>query len=227
MSDVLPVSAAELRHPVALRVSLKSGDGALHAPQVRLSPAPVKGSLGESHRVTICLCENTGDFGKNMAESTMPIGEQPSSAHRAHSASRSARFRRLLWHRSEVGGDVALLALRVGFGLALALAHGYGKLTNPERFLHGLAMNQFPLPGLFGWAAIGSEFLGGLLLALGFFTRPAAALVLVTMGVAAFDIHAEDPFAKRELALAYAVVAFALLLAGPGRFALDRRWFRS
>ncbi|HEY6077658.1 MAG TPA: DoxX family protein [Polyangiaceae bacterium] len=132
-------------------------------------------------------------------------------------------WRQLLTISSDKAHDAALLVLRVTFGVALALAHGYGKAVSPERFLQGLTTRGFPLPGLFGWAAIASELLGGLLLALGLLTRPAAALVLITLSVAAFDIHAADPFAKRELALAYVSVALAILIAGPGRFSLDRR----
>lgn len=142
-------------------------------------------------------------------------------------ASIAARSQRVLVHSSATALDSGLLVLRVGFGLALALAHGFGKVSSPERFLQSLAAKDFPLPGFFGWAAIASEFLGGLLLALGLLTRPAAAFVLITLGVAAFDIHAHDPFAKRELALAYVAVALALLIAGPGRFSLDRRLFRA
>jgi putative oxidoreductase len=42
------------------------------------------------------------------------------------------------------------------------------------------------------------------------------------MAVAAFVVHAGDPWAKKELALLYAVPYLALLLAGGGRFALER-----
>ena len=117
--------------------------------------------------------------------------------------------------------DLALVVLRVFFGLALALTHGRTKLNTPARFIEGLSKHGFPLPQVFGWAAILSEFLGGLLLAFGLLTRPAATFVLVTLGVAAFDFHSADPFAKRELALAYAVVALALAIAGPGRYSID------
>ena len=137
----------------------------------------------------------------------------------------AAGWRRLLTQTSPLGIDLGLLVVRASFGLALALAHGYGKLVNPERFIQGLTTRGFPLPGFFGWAAIVSEFVGGLLLALGLLTRPAAALVLVTLSVAAFDVHADDPFKKKELALAYAVVGLALLVTGAGRLSLDQHLF--
>jgi len=122
--------------------------------------------------------------------------------------------------------DLALLILRVGFGAALSLTHGRLKLLAPARFIDGLSTRGFPLPLFFGWAAILSEFAGGLLLAAGLLTRPAATFVLITLGVAAFDFHSADPFAKRELALAYGVVALAVAIAGPGRYSLDS-WLAS
>ncbi len=147
--------------------------------------------------------------------SVPPPGETPSQA----------SGRRLLARLASAtpwAYDLAFLALRLAFGSALALSHGLGKLEAPDHFILGLAKRGFPLPAMFGWAALLSEFAGGILIALGLFTRPAAAFVLITLTVAALDIHAGDPFAKRELALAYAAVALTLLIAGPGRFSLDR-----
>jgi putative oxidoreductase len=117
--------------------------------------------------------------------------------------------------------DAAALVLRVAFGLTLALAHGLNKLKAPETFLSHVESGGFPAPTLLGWFAILSEFVGGLLLALGLFTRPAAALVASTLFVAAIKVHANDPFAKKELALAYAAVGLAFLIGGAGRYALD------
>jgi len=60
-----------------------------------------------------------------------------------------------------------------------------------------------------------------LLLVVGFLTRPAAFLILVTMYVAAFVRNAGQPFAQQELAVLYGVIVLFFLLAGPGRFSLD------
>ena len=130
------------------------------------------------------------------------------------------------WLTAPSDAALGLLVLRVAFGLSLALAHGLPKLLDPARFIGGLAKRDFPLPEVFGWAAIGAELVGGVLLAIGLLTKPAAALVLITMAVAVLDAHAADPFRKKELALAYGTVALVLLLTGPGRWALDGKLFR-
>jgi putative oxidoreductase len=117
--------------------------------------------------------------------------------------------------------DSAALVLRVAFGVTLASMHGLNKLRAPHVFLDHVVEHGFPAPMLLGWLAILSEFVGGLLLALGLFTRPAAALIATTLLVAAIKVHANDPFARKELALAYAVVGLAFLVGGGGRYALD------
>ncbi len=118
--------------------------------------------------------------------------------------------------------DVGLLVLRLATGFALALSHGYGKLLDPNRFIStAVAGLGLPAPTLFGWLAIFSEFFGGILLALGLLTRPAAFLVLGVMLTAFFGIHAADPFARKELALLYGLIAVAFLLKGSGRYGFD------
>lgn len=116
-----------------------------------------------------------------------------------------------------------LLLLRVvaGFGIA---THGYQKLFGGRMpdFTAGVAAMGFPVPGFFAWAAAISEFLGGILVAIGLKTRAASAFVCATMAVAAFIRHASDPFKVRELALVYLAVFGALALIGPGKFSLDR-----
>lgn len=114
-----------------------------------------------------------------------------------------------------------LLVLRLWFGLALAINHGWPKMTGLEAFASGVAKHGFPVPIVFAVAAAASELVGGLLLAVGLLTRPAAVGVAGTMLVAAFVVHGSDPFTKKEFALCYAAAAIALLIAGPGKLSLD------
>lgn len=117
--------------------------------------------------------------------------------------------------------DVGLLVLRVSAGCAMAFAHGLGKLPPSDGFITKTGELGFPLPELFAWAAALSEFAGGLLIALGLLTRPAAAALLFTMGVAFFGAHAGDAFGDREMAFLYAMISIAFLFTGAGRYSLD------
>jgi putative oxidoreductase len=117
---------------------------------------------------------------------------------------------------------LGLLALRLFAGLAIAFGHGVGKLPPTEGFVEATANVGFPLPVVFAWAAGLSEFLGGLLVALGLMTRPASLFLLITMLVAAFGAHGGEPFGDKEMALLYGAVFLCTLLAGSGRFGLDR-----
>lgn len=123
--------------------------------------------------------------------------------------------------------DVALLVLRVFTGLAMAFGHGLSKVQNPEKAIGAARGLAFPVPEVFGWALIVAEFLGGILLALGLFTRPSAFLIACTMIVAAFMAHASDPFARKEMALLYLTISILFLATGGGRFSIDSLIHRS
>jgi len=110
---------------------------------------------------------------------------------------------------------------RIFFGLTMALAHGLGKFPPPAMMVEGLSGMGLPLPGAMAWAATLSELLGGILIALGLFTRPAALFLAVTMAVAAFVAHGADPFAKKEMALLYMFASIIFLSVGGGRFSVD------
>lgn len=118
--------------------------------------------------------------------------------------------------------DAGLLLVRLFAGLMLAFGHGLGKLPPSERFVSGVAGMGFPLPFLFAWAAALSEFLGGIFVAIGLLTRPAAFFIAMTMTTAAFIRHAPDPFSSKEKALLFLAIALCLVIAGAGRYSIDR-----
>ena len=128
---------------------------------------------------------------------------------------------------NSIGLNIGLFALRVFSGLIMAFGHGIRKIPPSEGFINGAADMGFPLPGFFAWMAGLSEFVGGILIALGLFTRPSALFLGATMFVAGFIRHGEDPFGKMELALIYLCISLALLLTGPGKYSIDKlidRW---
>jgi putative oxidoreductase len=126
---------------------------------------------------------------------------------------------------TETGGktaDLGLLTLRLGAGGLMAYGHGWGKLTSFSQHAAG-----FPDPLGVGHAAslvltIFAELVCSLAVAAGFATRLSAIPVVFTMIVAAFVVNAGHPFGDKELALLYCLPFLALVLAGGGRYSLDR-----
>lgn len=128
---------------------------------------------------------------------------------------------------SRLPAGIALTLSRVFFGLSISLAHGLAKTPPSETFIGMVDNLGFPLPPVAAWAAALSEMVGGILLALGLLTRPAAFFIIATMLLAAFVVHGSDPFAKKELALLYTAGILPFLVMGGGRFSLDRFFRKS
>ncbi|MCS7078566.1 MAG: DoxX family protein [Chloracidobacterium sp.] len=123
------------------------------------------------------------------------------------------------WLDRLAAGGPLLIRLAVGGAMVI---HGSQKLFgDPGRFIGFVEKIGFPLPTVFGWAAIAAEFLGGIALLLGLMTRWAAVFVAFTMGVAAFVAHANDGFNKQEYPLVLMVGALSLLASGGGALSLD------
>lgn len=122
--------------------------------------------------------------------------------------------------------DIGILLLRVGTGLFMAFGHGLGKIPPSDGFIGSVEKLGLPIPVFFAWMAGLSEFFGGLLIALGLFTRPAAFFWICTMGTAAFIRHAQDPFASKEKALLYLTVGFCLIFTGGGKYSLSKALFK-
>ena len=118
--------------------------------------------------------------------------------------------------------EIAMTGLRVFTGLTMAFAHGIGKIPPSAEFVAGVSGLGFPMPEIAAWLASFAEFGGGIALALGLLTRPAAAMIAVTMTVAAFGVHAMDPFQKKEMALIYLALSLFFALRGSGRLSVDR-----
>ena len=119
--------------------------------------------------------------------------------------------------------SIGLLILRVFVGGFLLYAHGCPKLASFSEKSGG-----FPDPLGIGsptslTLAVFAEVLCALALMLGLFTRAAAIPPLITMLVAAFIVHGDDPFQKKEFALLYAIPFLALILTGAGTYSVDSK----
>lgn len=118
--------------------------------------------------------------------------------------------------------EFGLFLLRFFSGLGIMM-HGQRKLFvgGMDGFTENVANLGFPIPGLFAWVAALSEFLGGVLLALGLGTRIAALFIAGTMIVAAFISSAGASFFAREKALLYLTVMVTFMFTRGGRYSLD------
>lgn len=123
--------------------------------------------------------------------------------------------------------DVGLLLIRVVLGASMVM-HGWPKLFGgPEKWAKvGKAMAVLGVefwPTFWGFMAGFAEAVGGLLVAIGLAFRPASALVAFTMLVAVLrHVDKGDDIGRWSHAAELGTVFFALLLIGPGRYALDR-----
>jgi putative oxidoreductase len=122
--------------------------------------------------------------------------------------------------------------LRIAFGLML-MTHGvpkllgrsHGSMADPMAGSVHLIGNVLHLPAapLIGWFIALLEGVGGLMLAIGFLTRPVAAMVLVQMLVISWILAPTFPWIDRgfEYPLMLAFVALCLVARGSGGCSVD------
>jgi putative oxidoreductase len=117
--------------------------------------------------------------------------------------------------------DWGLLILRLSIGV-LMITHGLPKLTGFNQIVAD--GNFIPILGSI-WLGLAltvmAEFFMSLFLIAGLLTRISVIPLIITMLVAVFVAHANDPFSVKEHALLFLFPYFTLLLAGPGRFSAD------
>jgi len=131
--------------------------------------------------------------------------------------------------------NLASLILRIAIGLCF-IVHGMGKLGivgpgNLTGFTDWLSSLGVPSPRIAARLAMLSEILGGCLLVLGLFHRPACVILILTMLVAITIGHKGGGYLLtntppgNEYALNLSIVLFTLMLLGPGKWSIDAIWF--
>ena len=117
---------------------------------------------------------------------------------------------------------LALVAVRLTLG-AIMVVHGshkvFGGLHHHAQMVAGLG-----LPGWLGYFSAFTEFLGGLLVLAGFFTRAAAFAICIDLAVAIWKVHWHNGLTGDhgyEFPLAAATLAFVLIFFGAGPISLD------
>lgn len=118
--------------------------------------------------------------------------------------------------------NLGLLLLRMGFGIMM-LTHGIPKLL---KMLSGDFSFGDPI-GVGETAtlilAVLCEVFFPILVIIGFKTRLSAIPVIITMAVAAFVVHAADPFGIKEKAILYLIGFIAIAFLGVGKYSVDKK----
>jgi len=117
--------------------------------------------------------------------------------------------------------NLIILIVRLSVA-ALMITHGLPKLS---KLLAGGEI-QFTDPFGLGPAlslvlVVFAEFFCSILIGIGLGTRLASIPLIITMFVAAFVAHADDPIAKKEMALLYLTFYLLLLVTGGRKFSVD------
>ena len=128
------------------------------------------------------------------------------------------------------------LRLIVGYGF---MEHGFSKLSKgPDAFVAILQAMGVPSPHLMAWFTILIELLGGLAILVGAFVAIVSVPMVVVLLVAMFKVHLPYGFSSikllavtaegarfgppgYEVSLLYIACLAALVMGGPGPFALD------
>ena len=103
------------------------------------------------------------------------------------------------------------------------IPHGLKKINSFDTLIH-----KFSDPLGVGSAAslsltIFAELVCAALVIAGLFTRLAAIPLIIAMAVAVFYAHNGEIFGKGEMGMLYMAAFVVILIAGPGKYSLDKR----
>ncbi len=117
---------------------------------------------------------------------------------------------------------LALFVMRLALG-AIMVGQGYHKVFGGLQH-HAQLVASLGLPAWLSYFSSFGEFLGGLLVLVGLFTRAAAFVICIDLSVAIWKVHFHNGLMGNggyEFPLALATLAFALIFFGGGPMAFD------
>ena len=87
-------------------------------------------------------------------------------------------------------------------------------------------LKSFPSPLLMAYVGKGLEFVTGLLLTIGLFTRPASLLMAINMLVICFKIGSGKFYYEDQHPFIFAMLALVFFFAGPVKWSVDQLIFK-
>lgn len=117
--------------------------------------------------------------------------------------------------------NLATLLLRITLGVLMCLHHGIPKIAHFSQwegsffnFMHWGSRTSLIL-------SIFAEVFASAFIFLGLFTRIAAIILLIDMGVAIFLFNSGQPLGRFEDAILFFVGYLLILMVGPGKISVD------
>ncbi|MDP7036934.1 MAG: DoxX family protein [Candidatus Marinimicrobia bacterium] len=135
-------------------------------------------------------------------------------------------FRPWFFSSTNLSQNGGILLLRISSGGLLLMNHGWDKIISGADKWTGLGRTGLMPLGIeyfhtfFGFMAAFSESICAVLVVIGLLTRPAAALITVTMFVGA-NFHISLGKGSPEMALMYGIIFLSIGLLNPGKYSLD------
>ena len=124
--------------------------------------------------------------------------------------------------------DFGVLVLRLAFGFQLVKVSWQNALMPTQKlpeFVNYLTTLGFPFPTVGAYVSAYTEFIGGILLVLGLWTRPTAILLIVNFTVAFFLAHlaVNDTYQNTFPSANLIAVNVFLLFNGAGNYSVDAK----
>ena len=134
-------------------------------------------------------------------------------------------MRKQIFTHRPLNSELATLLLRLIFG-GLFVYHGLTKFISYSEILPYFQSYFGLSPAASFNLVIFAELICGILVVIGFLTRLAVIPIFITMVVAYFIAHGNDPFNVKELAFAFMLISLVIFVSGGGRYSVDGLIFR-
>jgi putative oxidoreductase len=125
--------------------------------------------------------------------------------------------------------DAAALVLRVATG-AFIIDGVWDNIVSGKRmteFVKFMGSAQFPMPEIWAPFSVCTQFIAGLLIILGLFTRWGGLVLVATFLVGLIMVHWQKTIREMWPALALVVIGATLVTRGGGRWSIDALLTRS
>lgn len=118
--------------------------------------------------------------------------------------------------------NLALLLLRIGVGLIFVLA-GWGKLTGIENVQAFFGNVGIPLAGIMAWVVALVEFVGGLMVLIGYKVKIPSLLLAFIMVVAILTVKlgGDGGFSGMRVDIMLLVSSLAIAILGSGGYSVE------